>query len=276
MIELGNYNTLTIKRSTRVGLFLGDDDVDDLLLPNKYVPDDFEIGQELRVFCYLDHEERPIATTLEPLVIRNTFGYLEVAEVNQFGAFLNWGLEKHLLVPFREQPERMEKGKRYVVYCFLDPNSFRLVASARVNRFLDNEELSLSIGQPVSILPYRTTGLGMEVIVEQRHKGLVFSDQIFRNLEIGQTTRGYIKTIRKDHKLDVVLEPVGHEKLEPTAERIFRELQEAGGTLPLHDKSSPEEISKRLNMSKKLFKKGIGVLYKERRIDIRDDGIYLL
>jgi len=275
MIELGNYNTLTIKRSTRVGLFLGDDDVDDLLLPNKYVPDDFEIGQELRVFCYLDHEERPIATTLEPLVTRNTFGYLEVAEVNQFGAFLNWGLEKHLLVPFREQPERMEKGKSYVVYCFLDPKSFRLVASARINRFLDNEEFSLSIGQPVSILPYRTTDLGTEVIVEQRHKGLVFSDQIYRNLEIGQPARGYIKAIRKDNKLDVVLEPLGHEKLEPTAERIFRELEASGGMLPLHDKSDPGEISKRLKMSKKLFKKGIGVLYEERRIDIRDDGIYL-
>ncbi|MBC2840709.1 S1 RNA-binding domain-containing protein [Robiginitalea sp. SC105] len=276
MIELGNYNTLTIKRSTRVGLFLGDEDVDDLLLPNKYVPEDFEIGGTIRVFCYLDHEERPVATTLEPLITRDSFGFLEVAEVNQFGAFLNWGLEKHLLVPYREQTERMEKGRSYVVYCHLDPKSFRLVASARIVRHLDNTEVSLSAGDEVRILPYRVTDLGTEVIVNQRHHGLVFADQIFKNLEIGKPATGYIKTVRADNKLDVVLEPLGIRKLEPTAERIFTELKAAGGMLPLHDKSAPEAISNRLQMSKKLFKKGIGILYRERRIDIRDDGIHLL
>ncbi len=138
MIELGNYNTLTILRSTRVGLFLGDSDVDDLLLPNKYVPEKFEIGQELRVFCYLDQEERPVATTRNPLITRNTFASLEVAEVNNYGAFLDWGLDKHLFVPFREQPNKMESGKRYVVYCFLDPKSQRLVASGRWWKYVDN------------------------------------------------------------------------------------------------------------------------------------------
>ncbi len=275
MIELGNYNTLTIKRSTRVGLFLGDSDVDDLLLPNKYVPQQYEIGDELRVFCYLDHEERPVATTLAPLVTRDSFGYLEVAEVNQYGAFLDWGLEKHLLVPFREQPERMVRGERYVIRCFLDPKSFRLVGSARIGRFLNNEGITLKTGDPVDILPYRETDLGMEVIVNQHHKGLVFSDQIHRNLEIGKPAAGFIKAVRQDNKLDVVLEPLGHKKLEPAAERIYRALERSGGMLPLHDKSDPEAIRRQLQMSKKLFKKGVGILYREKRIEIREDGIYL-
>ena len=275
MIELGNYNTLTVKRSTRFGLFLGDDDVDDLLLPAKYVPENLKIGDSVRVFCYLDHEERPVATTLEPAVTRNRFAALEVAEVNQYGAFMDWGLEKHLLVPFREQPVRMEKGRRYVVYCYLDPKSFRLVGSARLDRFFETDTSALQPGQEVELLFYRPTDLGWEVVADQRYKGLVFRDQIFREVQPGDVMAGYVKSRRADGKLDLVLEPPGAKRLGPAADRIYEALVEAGGMLPLHDKSDPEAIQARLGMSKKLFKNGVGVLYRERRILLKDDGIYL-
>ena len=275
MIELGNYNTLTVKRSSRFGLFLGDNDVDDLLLPAKYVPEDLKIGDTVRVFCYLDHEERPVATTLEPAVTRNRFAALEVAEVNQYGAFMDWGLEKHLLVPFREQPVRMEKGRRYVVYCYLDPKSFRLVGSARLDRFFETDTSALQAGQEVELLFYRPTELGWEVVADQRYKGLVFRDQIFRKVQAGEVMTGYVKSRRADGKLDLVLEAPGVRRLGPAAERIYKALEEAGGMLPLNDKSAPEAIQARLGMSKKLFKNGVGVLYRERRIVLKDDGIYL-
>ncbi|MCX2719439.1 CvfB family protein [Lentiprolixibacter aurantiacus] len=276
MIELGNYNTLKILRSTRVGLFLGDADVDDLLLPNKYVPEHFEIGQELRVFCYLDQEERPVATTGTPNITRNSFAFLEVAEVNDYGAFLDWGLDKHLFVPFREQPDRMESGKRYVVYCFLDPKSQRLVASGRWWKFLDNTSLELRAGEKVELIVARRSDLGWDVIVNNKHRGLVFHNQVHRKLQTGDRLPGYIRQIREDQKLDVVLEPLGREKLEPAALKVFTLLGERGGVLHLHDKSDPQEIRQQLDMSKKTFKKAIGTLYKQKKIEIRTDGIYLV
>ena len=179
MIELGNYNTLKILRETDVGLFLGDDDVDDLLLPSKYVPDEFNIGDDISVFCYLDHEERPIATTLKPLIKRNTFGWLKVAEVNEFGAFMDWGLEKHLLVPFREQQTKMIEGESYVVFCYLDEKSFRLVASSRLNKFAKNEEISLNPNDEVDLLVSRQSELGWDVIINNKYQGLVFNSEVF-------------------------------------------------------------------------------------------------
>ena len=275
MIELGNHNTLTILRDTRVGLFLGDDSGNEILLPAKYRPEHFEEGDPLEVFCYLDNEERPVATTLQPLITRDSFAPLEVAEVNQYGAFLEWGLEKHLLVPFREQPEPMKKGEVHVVYCYLDPKSSRLVASARLERFLDNRELDIKPLQQVDLLVYRETDLGFEVVVENRYKGLLYRDQVFRDLKRGDRLPGYVQKIRPDHKLDLTLEPIGYRKLEPAASRIYEALKEAGGMLPLHDKSTPQAIQDRLQMSKKMFKRGIGILYRERKIDLRADGIYL-
>ncbi|MCE2611981.1 S1-like domain-containing RNA-binding protein [Flavobacteriaceae bacterium D16] len=274
MIELGNYNTLKILRSTRVGLFLGDADVDDLLLPNKYAPDDFEIGQEIRVFCYLDQEERPVATTQVPFITRNSFALLEVAEVNDYGAFLDWGLDKHLFVPFREQPIKMESGKSYVVCCFLDPKSQRLVASGRWWKYLDNTTLEVDLRQEVELLVARRSELGWDVIINNKHRGLVFHNQVYRKIQLGDRLPGYIRQIREDNKLDVVLEPLGIEKLEPAALKIYSKLGKKGGVLYLHDKSDPEDIKLQLDMSKKTFKKAIGTLYRQKKIEIRDDGIY--
>ncbi|WP_297793389.1 S1-like domain-containing RNA-binding protein [uncultured Eudoraea sp.] len=276
MIELGNYNTLKILRETGVGLFLGDDDVDDLLLPTKYVPVNYEIGDEIRVFCYLDHEERPIATTLNPLIRRNSFGFLKVAEVNDFGAFLDWGLEKHLLVPFGEQQTKMIEGKSYVVFCYLDEKTFRLVASSRLNKFVKNEELSLSPKEEVDLLVSRKSDLGWDVIINNKYRGLIFTNEVFQPIEVGMSVKGYVKNIREDNKVDISLKPIGYSSLEPAAKQIFEQLELEGGYIALHDKSAPEEIQEKFRMSKKVFKKAIGTLYRERKIEIKNDGIYSL
>ncbi|MCL6266136.1 S1 RNA-binding domain-containing protein [Flagellimonas myxillae] len=276
MIALGNYNTLRVLRSTRIGLFLGDNEGTEVLLPNKYVPEDFEIDMELKVFCYLDSSERPIATTLDPLIIRNSYAYLKVVQVGAYGAFMDWGLEKHLLVPFREQTVRMEEGKRYVVHCYLDEETFRLTGSSRINRFLSNEGFDLTPNSEVDLLVNRKTPLGWEVIIENQYKGLVFESDVFKPLAIGDRLTGYIKSARPDNKIDVALQPLGAKMLEPTANMILEKLNANGGFLPLHDKSSPEEIQKQLHLSKKSFKKAIGTLYRERKIVIKENGIQLV
>ncbi len=274
MIQLGNFNTLKILRSTSVGLFLGDDDVDDLLLPNKYVPETYEIGDDLTVFCYLDHEERPIATTITPFVKRNEFAFLRVAEVNDYGAFLDWGLEKHLLVPYREQRFKMTAGSWHVIYCYLDEKSFRLVGSTRLNRFFDNDNLEVRINEEVNLLVYRKSDLGWDVIVNNKYRGLIFASEVFKEVAEGDQLVGYIKRIRPDNKLDITLQPQGAKVLEPAAAMIYEKLVAQDGFIRLHDKSSPDEIKEWFQMSKKTFKKAIGTLFRERKIEIKSDGIY--
>lgn len=253
---------------------MGDDDVDDLLLPTKYAPREFEIGDELEVFCYLDHEERPIATTLEPYIKRNGFGFLRVAEVNEYGAFLDWGLEKHLLLPFREQRSKVDQGEWCVVHCYLDEKSFRLVASTRLNKFLNNEQLEVKQNDQVDLLVFRRSDLGWDVIVNDKHKGLVFANEVFQDISIGDKLKGYVKKIRPDGKIDISLQAIGLDKLEPAAQTIYNKLLSDEGVIRLHDKSSPEDIRAIFQMSKKTFKRAIGSLYRQRKIDIREDGIY--
>lgn len=189
---------------------------------------------------------------------------------------MDWGLEKHLLVPFREQRDKMKEGQWYVVYCYLDEKSFRLVASNKLDKFLNNDDLTVSEGDEVDLLVTRLTDLGWEVIVNNKHRGLVYSNEIFKKVAVGNSMKGYIKTVRSDNKLDVSLEPMGQKILEPTAEKIFKVLMDHGGFLPLNDKSDPRDITRDLEMSKKTFKKGIGTLYKARRIAIKEDGIHAL
>jgi predicted RNA-binding protein (virulence factor B family) len=276
MIALGKYNNLEILRDTTVGLFLGDDEGNDVLLPNKYVPEEFEIGDYLNVFCYLDHEERIVATTLVPFVMVDQFQLLQVAEVNEYGAFMDWGLEKHLLVPFREQRNKMQEGQWYVVYCYLDEKTDRLVASNKLDKFLSNDELTVQALDQVDLVVTRLTDLGWEVIINHKHKGLVYSNEIFKKVAVGDKLPGYIKNIRPDNKIDVSLQPIGYQSLEPAANLIYEKLVSNGGVLKLHDKSDPEDIKRMLQMSKKTFKKGIGALYKERKIEIKSDSIRLL
>ena len=276
MIELGRINNLEILRDTSVGLFLGDDEGNDVLLPNKYVPANYEIGDSIKVFCYLDYDERPVATSLEPDIMLGEFRLLQVAEVNEFGAFMQWGLEKHLLVPFREQRDKMKEGQWYVVHCYLDERSGRLVASNKIDKFLSNDNLNLKEWEQVQLVVTRQTDLGWEVIVNEKHKGLVYFNEVFKSINIGDVIPGCIKTIRKDNKLDISLQPLGAKVLEPAAKKIYEVLKENGGFLGLHDKSAPEEIRDVFQMSKKTFKKGLGILYKERKIKIEPDGITLI
>jgi predicted RNA-binding protein (virulence factor B family) len=276
MIALGTYNTLEILRDTSVGLFLGDGEGNDILLPNKYVPESYELGDALTVFCYLDHSERPVATTLEPEIQVNEFQLLKVVEVNEFGAFMDWGLEKHLLVPFREQRSKMQEGHWYIVFCYLDSQSNRLVASNKIDRFMNNDTLMIKEGDIVELVVSRQTELGYEVIINHSHKGLVYANEIFKKIAVGDNTKGVIKKIRPDHKIDVSLQPLGEKILEPAANKIYEQLKAHGGFLDLHDKSDPDRIKDTLQMSKKTFKKGIGTLYKARKIQIKNDGIYLI
>lgn len=276
MIELGKYNTLEILRHTSVGLFLGAGEHSGILLPNKYVPKEYTIGDTISVFCYLDYDERPIATTLEPEIIVNEFQLLKVVEVNEIGAFLDWGLEKHLLVPFREQRNKMKEGQWYVAYCYLDERSNRLVASNKLDKFLSNDELTVRIREKVELVVTRQTDLGWEVIVNNKHKGLVYFNEVFKKISIGDVIPGVIKAIRGDNKIDISLQPLGQKILEPAANKILETLKHHKGFLPLNDKSNPEVIKDELQMSKKTFKKGLGTLYKARKIEIKSDGIYLV
>lgn len=282
MIEIGKYNTLTILRDTKVGLFLGNESKDpegihDILLPNKYVLEHFEIGDELTVFVYLDHEERPVATTLEPYVLLNEFALLRVNYVNQVGAFMDWGMEKDILVPFKEQARPMEKGKRYLVYLYMDEKTNRLVASSKTNQFLNNENLTVENGEEVDLIVSHITEIGINVIINEQHKGLVYKDEVYDDaIRTGDRMRGYIKTIRPDNKIDVSLHKLGYQNIEPNAQKILDELKASRGFLRLTDNSHPEDIKTVLKMSKKTFKKAIGSLYKDRKIEIKDDGIYLI
>jgi len=276
MINIGQYNKLKILRETSVGLFLGSNDGEDILLPNKYVPENFDIGDEIEVFCYLDHDERPVATTLKPYITLNHFSLLQVKEVNQIGAFLDWGLEKHLFVPFREQARKMEAGKRYLVYMYLDEETERLVGSSKTNRFIDNSELTVHETEEVNLIISRYTDLGVEVIINEKHKGLIYNNELFRKVNLGEKLIGYIKKIRPGNKLDISLQQSGYKNIEPSAEKILDVLRSQNGFLRLNDKSNPDEITDLLQMSKKTFKKALGNLYKQKLVVIKEDGIYLV
>ena len=275
MIQIGEYNTLTILRDTEPGLFLGDNEENDILLPNRYVPETFEIGEQIEVFAYLDNEERPVAITDKPYIKRNDFALLRCNQVTKFGAFLDWGLVKELFCPFMEQAFKMKAGGWYLVHCYFDEESERLVASSKTNRFLDNKELTVEQYEEVDLIVSHPSDIGMNVIVNNCHLGLVFKDEIYKDISVGDRLKGIVKKIRPGNKLDISLSQIGYRNIEPNAQFILTELEDNGGFLPLNDKSAPEDIKDAMQMSKKSFKKAIGSLYKTRQIEIREDGIYL-
>lgn len=275
MIKIGDDNTLKIARHTSVGLYLTDGE-QDILLPNKYVPRDYTFGAEMTVFVYLDQDERPVATTLEPYIYIDEFALLKVNYINEFGAFMDMGLEKDLFVPFREQAREMKQGNRYIIRMSLDPKTNRLVGSSRLNQFLDNTDLTVEVGQEVELLVTHITELGTNVIINDKHKGLMYANELFEELRTGDRVLGYIKVIRPDGKIDVSRLKVGFEGILDSADLILKALEENNGFLGLSDKSHPEDIKTVLNMSKKAFKKAAGTLYRDKKIDIRENGIYLV
>ncbi len=276
MIKIGEYNTLTILREKEPGLFLSDDEDNEVLLPNRYVPKEFKIWDKIDVFVYLDNDERLVAVTDEPYIKRGDFALLRCNAVTNHGAFLDWGMVKELFCPFKEQAFKMKKGGWYLVHCYLDDKTERLVASSKTNHFLDNKELTVQQFDEVDLIVSHPSEIGMNVIVNKQHLGLIFNDDIFKDLSVGDRLKGIVKKVRPDNKLDISLGQVGYRNIEPNAEFIMNELEDNSGFIPLTDKSSPEAIKDMLQMSKKNFKKAVGSLYKQRLIEIKTDGIYLI
>lgn len=274
MLQIGTYHTLKIARDTKVGLFLVNEN-EEVLLPKKYVPADFHIGDDITVFVYLDHEERPVATTLKPYITLNQFAVLKVNYTNKFGAFLDWGLEKDLFVPFKEQARPMEKDKRYVVYLYEDEKTNRLVASSKINQFLEQETIDLEKNQEVDVMVSHITDVGINVIINGKYRGLAYKNEVFETVSPGDKTKAYIKLVRPDGKIDVSFQKLGVEVIDASAQSVLQALQQNNGFLALNDDSHPEEIKSVLKMSKKSFKKAIGSLYKQKLISIKENGIQL-
>ena len=276
MINIGQYNRLTALRMTSVGMYLGDDDDNDVLLPNKYVPDDLREGDEIEVFIYTDSEDRPIATTLRPAVVRDSFAALKCVALSSFGAFMDWGLEKDLLVPTKAQEDPMSEGRWYVVYCGYDADTDRLIGSSKINALIvDEAPEELKEGDEVTALIYERTDLGLNAVVNDQFRGLFYANELFKPLRIGDKVKAYVKRIREDLRVDLSLQPAGYAKVEPNAQAILDKLKAQNGFLPLTDSSEPQVIYKHLEMSKKTFKKAVGALYKDRKIVLKEDGIYL-
>lgn len=276
MLKLGEYNTLEIVRERDQGIYLCDEDGNEVLLPNKYVPSEFMIRDEVKVFLYLDHEERIVATTLEPYATVKSFAYLKCTTVSEIGAFMDWGLEKELFVPFREQASKMRVGSWYLVFVYLDEETNRLVGSSKTNAFLDNSLVLLSSYDEVDLIASHPSPFGWNMIVNQKHLGLVYEDEIFQKVTPGDQLKGFVKKVRPDGKIDLTLQKHGYRAIEPNAAQILSELQASGGFIDLNDKSNPDDIKAVFQLSKKSFKKAIGSLYKAKKIVIEKDGIRLV
>jgi len=276
MLQLGKFQELTILRDTDPGLFLGDNEENEVLLPHRYKPETYEIGDTINAFIYLDNEERPIATTDEPLIQLDEFAYLQCSAVTKHGAFMDWGLVKQLFVPFKEQARPMTKGNWYIVRLYLDELTNRLVASSKTNKFLSNDNITIAKYDEVSIMVTHITERGANAIINGEHKGLIYLEDIFEDIRTGDKLKAYVKKVREDKKIDLVLQPEGYKSIEPNANYLMEELKAAGGFLPFHDKTDPETIKNELGLSKKSFKKAIGSLYRDKQIIIKPDGIELV
>lgn len=274
MIKVGQFNSLKVIKEVAFGVYLDGGTWGDILLPKKVVPEGTNINDSLEVFIYFDSEDKIIATTLRPRITLNHCALLKVIDVNRVGAFLDWGLDKDLLVPKPEQHKPMEQGKSYIVYAKLD-NQGRIIASSKLDYCLNKTPASFKPGDEVRLLIADKTQLGHKVVINDSHWGLIHSSDIFQNLGIGKKMPGYIKTLREDGKIDVVLRKQGGDSRLDLAKRILAELSKTGGFLPLHDKSTPEEIQRAFGDSKKNFKNAIGQLYKTGDILIESEGIRL-
>lgn len=274
-IKLGDYNKMTVTKTVDFGIYLDGGDEGEVLLPARYVPEGCKVGDELEVFVYLDNEERLVATTQTPLAKVGDFAYLEVAWVNEYGAFLNWGLMKDLFCPFREQKMKMEKGKSYIVFVHVDDESHRIVASAKVEHFMDTDIPPYAHGDEVDLLIWQKTDLGFKAIIDNRYPGLIYRNQIFKDIHTGDRMKGYIDIVREDGKIDVMLQPTGWRMSKELGDVIIEYLEKNDGICLLTDKSPAEDIYQQFNVSKKNYKKAIGGLYKRHIITIEDDRIRL-
>ena len=273
MIRIGEFNDLEMCKCVDFGVYLGTEE-ERVLLPTKWVPDGLAIGDSLRVFVYTDSEDRPIATTHVPLACVGEFASMVVVDITDHGAFVDWGLEKDLFVPFARQTVKLEKGQRQIVYVSLDTRTGRVVGSTDLGRHFEYDITALHVGQEVPLLVFDFNDVGSQVVVAGRYRGIVYHDETFETLQRGQQLNGWVKALRDDNRVDVSVRRSGHGSVVDAKAIILEALIAAGGSLPLHDKSSPEEIRDTLKLTKKVFKKAVGGLYKERRIRINDAGIH--
>lgn len=276
MVQIGEYNELKIDRFTSVGAYLSDEEGFEVLLPNKYLEDNMELDQLINVFLYNDSEDRPVATTETPYVTLNNFAYLRVKETTDFGAFMDWGLEKDLLIPFKEQTAKMKEDGIYLIYLFFDEQTKRLVGSAKINQFLSKEIEGLEVGDQVDLFIGDITDLGRKVIVNNTFNGLIFRDRLIKPLRDGERIEGYVENIREDAKIDISLAPIGVERFDEFSNTVLKYLKEHGGEMEITDKSHPDIIRARLGMSKKSFKKAVGNLYKKKVVLLEKDKITLV
>ncbi len=278
-IQLGKRNTLEVTKRVDFGYYLDGGEMNgEILLPNGEVAEDASItpGDKLSCFIYLDNEERMVATMHRPFAEVGDFAFLEVAWVNNFGAFLNWGLIKDLFVPFREQKMKMQIGKSYIVYVHLDEESYRIVASAKVEKFLAQDIPPYRHGDEVELLVWQKTDLGLKAIVDNRYGGLLYDTQVFRNLRTGDRVRGYVRQVRPDGKIDLMLQREGMDAVADFSDTLLRRLRAGGGFSHLGDKSPADDIYSAFGVSKKVFKKAVGDLYRRHLIEIVPEGIKLV
>lgn len=276
MVRIGKKCTLEVVKFTEQGAYLDGGPYGEILLPRRYVATDLKEEDEVEVFVSFDSEDRILATTDFPKVMVDEFGLLEAIDVNSFGAFLDWGLPKDLFVPFAEQAEKMVKGQKYVVRVYVDPKSGRILASSKYNKFISKSDFENVVGDEVDLLIAASTDLGYKAIINFNHLGVLFHNEVFKPVKIGDIVKGYVKNIRPDGKIDLSLEKQGYQRIDPVSDLIFDFLKNNEGILHLSDKSDPEQIKAQLGMSKKSFKQAIGALYKKKLIVIEPDCIKLI
>ncbi len=274
-IQIGKINTLQIDRITDHGLFLLSEDEEDVLLPNAYVSDDMKLGDEIKVFIYTDSEDRLIATTLRPKAMLDEFAYMEVVDVVPFGAFVDWGLPKDLFVPKSLQKIPLKVGMKFVFRVCLDEETNRLVGAHKFKKFIRDDVEELEVNQQVHIIIREKTPLGFKVIVNNLYEAMIFHNEIFEDIWVGQKKIAYVKKIRSDRKLDVSLQPIGEANLDTASRRVEKVLRENGGRLEFNYKSSPQDIKDRFALSKKNYKKALSVLLEENIITLDESGMCL-
>ncbi|MCE1198549.1 MAG: S1-like domain-containing RNA-binding protein [Marinilabiliales bacterium] len=273
MLQLGRFNNLQVIKQVDFGMYLDGGEQGEILLPKRYVPENCMPGSEIEVFIYLDSEDRIIATTEVPLAQVGEFAWLQVKAINKMGVFLDWGLMKDLMVPYREQKGTMSVGRSYLVYLFLDPDSGRIVASARIEKFLDNVVPEYQVGEAVSLIVESDSLLGYNAIINHLHRGILYHDELPGPLQVGQKLKGFIKKIREDFKIDLSLYRPGYEQVGDFSSQLLAALESAGGYLPFTDRSDPALLFDHFGVSKKVFKKAVGSLYKQQLIVLEEKGI---
>lgn len=275
-IKLGDYNHMTVVKKVDFGFYLDGGDEGEILLPQRYVPKGLKVDDEIDVFVYLDQDERPVATTEKPHAKVGDFAYLEVKWVNEYGAFLGWGLMKDVFCPFREQKKRMQLGESYIVHLHVDEESYRIVASAKVEHYLADDKPQYKHGEEVELLVWQKTDLGFKVIIDNKYPGLLYQDQIFQYIHTGDRMKGYVGNVRPDDKIDVTLQKTGRQQTTDFAEVLYQYLLDNDGVCDLGDKSEADDIYERFHVSKKVYKKAVGDLYKRRLITVSPMSISLV